>query len=114
GLSKILRELKAGTIDRKTVASKLFNYLMLRGALVIGASVAYELFNMGRPEYEELEEWEKDTYYHFWIGGKHVRIPKPFEVGALFSTLPQRLTRLIGGMDSGQAFRGHLATMVFE
>jgi len=43
-----------------------------------------------------------------------VRIPKPFEVGALFSTLPQRLTRLVGGLDSGKAFAGHIRNMLFE
>jgi hypothetical protein len=33
-----------------------------------------------------MEDWEKFTYYHFWVGNKHIRVPKPFEVGALFSS----------------------------
>jgi len=40
--------------------------------------------------YKELEEWDKDTYYHFWVGNRHFRIPKPFEVGAIFNTIPER------------------------
>jgi hypothetical protein len=44
-------------------------------------------YNHDDDRYKELEDWDKWTYYHTWIGDKHVRIPKPFEVGALFSTL---------------------------
>lgn len=40
--------------------------------------------------YIELEEWDKDTYFHFWIGNEHYRIPKPFEAGAIFNTIPER------------------------
>jgi hypothetical protein len=36
--------------------------------------------------YKELEDWEKWTYYHFWVGDKHFRIPKPFETGVITSS----------------------------
>ncbi|MEI7308699.1 LPD38 domain-containing protein [Pectobacterium carotovorum] len=28
--------------------------------------------------YEELPDWDKDAYWHVWIGDQHVRFPKPF------------------------------------
>lgn len=53
-------------------------------------SVALYLWNHNKPEYQELPQWEKDTYWHFFIGDEVVKIPKPFEMGITFGTLPER------------------------
>lgn len=66
---------------------------LIRGALVTAASLTLLALNWDNPEYEALEDWDKDTYWHFWIDGQHFRIPKPFEVGVLFATVPERVTR---------------------
>ena len=42
--------------------------------------------------YEELEMWDKHAYYHWWVGDEHYRLPKPFEVGVIFSTIPEMFT----------------------
>ena len=50
--------------------------------------------------YKELTNDDKLGYHHFWIGeGKegHYRIPKPFEVGAIFATLPEIITQSLDG-----------------
>lgn len=39
--------------------------------------------------YKQLEPWDKATYHHAWIGDKHVRFPRAFEVGAIFTTIPE-------------------------
>jgi hypothetical protein len=41
--------------------------------------------------YKDLEDWDKDTYFHWWIGDNHFRLPKGFEVGAIFNTIPERI-----------------------
>ncbi len=41
-----------------------------------------------------LSNYQKDGYWHFWIGDEHLKIPKPFEVGAIFGTVPERLAEL--------------------
>ena len=58
-----------------------------KGGLLTLASLALWALNKDRDEYKELEDWDKRTYHHFWIGDNHFRIPKAFEVGAMFSTL---------------------------
>ena len=55
------------------------------------ASVLLYLHNRDREEFKELEQWDRDNYYHFFVGDRHYRMPKPFEVGAVFGTLPERL-----------------------
>lgn len=62
----------------------------MKGLLMSMASMAVFLAFQDDERYKELEEWDKDTYIHFWLGGQHYRLPKPFEVGALFMTIPER------------------------
>ena len=62
----------------------------LRGSLIMAATIALYMLNKDDERYQDLEEWDKDTYWHFWLGDKHFRLPKPFEVGAIFGTLPER------------------------
>src|SRR5690606_23175293 len=33
----------------------------------------------------------KDANWHFWLGDDHIRIPKPFELGIIFGTFPERM-----------------------
>jgi len=60
---------------------------LTKGALVAGASLLLWGLAKDDDRYKELEDWEKWQYHHFWIGEKHYRIPKAFEVGAVFSSL---------------------------
>ena len=59
---------------------------MLKGATIAAASIALWAAYRDDDRYKELEDWEKFAYYHFWIGDKHFRIPKPFETGVLWSS----------------------------
>lgn len=59
----------------------------LKGGAIALATMILWAINKDKDEWDELEDWDKRTYYHFWVGDKHFRIPKPFEVGAIFSSL---------------------------
>ena len=77
GLRKSLL-LRAGTISAGTLSLLAWNLLMYADG------------------YDELEEWDKDAYWHIAPGTKaHIRIPKPFELGVLFATIPERLARAV-------------------
>lgn len=86
GLYKLGRAV-ADPTNRKNFAT--------RGALLTAASLVLWAISKDDDEYKELEDWDKWSYYHFWIGGVHYRIPKPFEVGALFSSLPTALADIL-------------------
>ncbi|MCP4116457.1 MAG: DEAD/DEAH box helicase family protein [Desulfobacteraceae bacterium] len=49
--------------------------------------------------YKELEDWDKWSFFHFWFGGKHYRIPKPFEIGAFFCSLPESIGNVLNGTE---------------
>ncbi len=78
--------------------------LVAYGMLMLAASVALAIANSGNADYDELPDWDKDTYWHFWIKGEHFRIPKPFELGVIFATLPERVVRYAMGQDTGKKF----------
>jgi len=46
-----------------------------------------------RKRYENLPAWRKNTFWNFVVGkdGPIVSIPKPFEIGMLFGSLPERV-----------------------
>lgn len=84
------------------------------GAIALAAVLLY-LINRDDDRYKELEEWDKDTYFHFWIGKEHFRLPKPFEVGVLFGTIPERLTELlIEKQHDGKLFASRLLQSVTQ
>lgn len=87
GLEKLHRGAKEGT----DAWYKMNGAFAMKGAMMTGATLALLASNWDNEDYWDLQEWERDTYYHFWIDGEHLRLPKPFEVGAVFSTIPERL-----------------------
>lgn len=66
--------------------------------------------------YKELEEWDKDTYIHWWVGDAHYRLPKPFELGAIFMTVPERIAEMMYSeeSDDGKLLLNRLGHMFSE
>lgn len=81
-----------------------------RGLSLLAATMILAAANAGDDEYEELPEWDKDIYWHVFFppdeNGKreHLRIPKPFELGIIFGTVPERVGRLAAGYDQPKEF----------
>ncbi|MGE4715999.1 LPD38 domain-containing protein [Yersinia enterocolitica] len=108
GLSKLGRAIKENPRE-----------VLKRGGMITAASLALMALNWDDKRYEELQDWDKDTYWHVWIGDQHVRFPKPFEIGLMFGTLPERFVRALGGKDSAAKFgklvaHNFMETMAFN
>ncbi|WP_406627800.1 LPD38 domain-containing protein [Pectobacterium carotovorum] len=103
GMSKLGRAIKE---DPREV--------LKRGGYIAGLSLALLALNWGDDRYEELPDWDKDAYWHAWIGDQHVRFPKPFEIGLMFGTLPERFVRTLGGADTPEKFGKVVAHNFFE
>ena len=43
-----------------------------------------------RQEYLEHPQWIRDTHWIYKVGGKWMRVPKPFAPGYIFGTLPEK------------------------
>lgn len=84
---------------------------VLHGLMLTTAAIALWGINYDDDRYKELEEWDKDTNWHFWIGDKHFKIPKPFEVGVVFGTIPERAMDMMfkEGDDAVKFFLGRMS-----
>lgn len=61
----------------------------LKGVTLMGLSVALYGIMSQRDEWEDEPLYRKLNYYIIYVGDKKYLIPKPFEIGAIFSTLPE-------------------------
>jgi hypothetical protein len=84
--------LARAAVDPKTRWS-----MAIKGAILASASLALWAAFKDDDRYKELEDWDKFTYYHFWIGDQHYRMPKPFEVGAIFSSMFESTANVMSG-----------------
>lgn len=103
---------QAGVSDKQAAA----RFWAVAGAMSL-ASVALYLNNREEEEFKKLEDWQKDSYYHFFFGDTHIQIPKPFEVGAI-TTLAERITeQFVDDEATGDLFAkrlGHMLTQTFS
>ncbi len=103
GLGKLTRELR----DNPRAIAK-------RAGMITAASLALLAANWDDERYEELPDWDKDANWHFFVGDQHFRIPKPFEIGVLFGTIPERMVRAMGGKDTGAQLGKAVARAIGE
>ena len=71
---------------------------LMRATPIVLASIALYAINRDDDRYDGLSEYEKRMYYHFYDvfeTGDHYQLPKPFEVGAIFSSIPEVMTELM-------------------
>lgn len=85
--------------------------MAMRGGTLATATLALLAWNLiaHQEGYDELEEWDRDMYWHIGPGtAYHVRIPKPFELGLVFGTAPERGARALlnlAGSEAGDSAR---------
>ncbi|MFB2850252.1 LPD38 domain-containing protein [Aeromonas veronii] len=103
GLGKLSRELR----DNPREIAK-------RAGMITAMSLGLLAANWDDERYEELPDWDKDANWHFFIGDQHFRIPKPFEIGVMFGTIPERMVRAMGGKDTGAQLGKAVARAIGE
>jgi len=81
-----------------------------RGTLMMAMSVLYYMMVRDDEDYLAQEEEVRDN--NWIIPGLGVKIPIPFEVGIVFKTIPERITALMLGNDTGAQFMDSMARNV--
>jgi hypothetical protein len=132
GLYKLWRAADIETNPAKAIAQRrlMSAKVAMHGLQIALASVALYLLNRDDERYEELEEWDKDNYYHFFLDKLftkeaveaagidpkfwHVRMPKPFEVGMIFGTAPERMLGKMMGDYTGAEVAKRLRVNLME
>lgn len=65
-------------------------------------TIALWYLNKDNSAYQELPQWEKDTFFHIPAGDKFVKIPKPFELGLLYGTTFERMLQYFDDKSTGR------------
>lgn len=81
GTDKMFREWKANPLDM-TVKTAMW--------ITLPSVLLWEL-NKDDPRYQELPQWQKDIFWIIPTKDTLIKIPKPFELGILFGTVPERM-----------------------
>lgn len=85
-------------------------------AFITLPSVALWWLNKDDPRYQELPQWEKDVFWIIPTEDTLIKIPKPFELGILFGTVPERALQYAYDKEkkvNGRGFEG-LATTAMD
>ncbi|MEL4360966.1 LPD38 domain-containing protein [Shewanella algae] len=112
GMYKLARGAAAGEGDR--VLKVLSANLAMKGMKVAAFSLALAAMNDDDERYQELPDWDKDANWHFWFGDDHIRIPKPFELGIVFGTIPERLLHFGTGTQEGDDTTKAVGNAIFN
>lgn len=112
GMYKLARGAAAGEGDR--VLKVLSANLAMKGIKVAAFSLALAAMNDDDERYQELPDWDKDANWHFWFGDDHIRIPKPFELGIVFGTIPERLLHFGTGTQEGDDTTKAVGNAIFN
>jgi len=83
--------------------------LAQRMAMMAGLSAAYTIMASQTPEWQEASEEERDANW-FLPGGVKMKIP--FEAGFLAKVIPERVTALYMGHDTGREFLGAMTRFI--
>ncbi|MER2492325.1 LPD38 domain-containing protein [Catenovulum sediminis] len=112
GLYKLYRAGKAEGDDKflKYVSREL----MIKGSKVAAFSVALAMLNSDDERYEDLQDWDKDSNWHFFLGDTHIRVPKPFELGVIFGTVPERMFNTTFGNQTSADFKTSIVHALTE
>ncbi|MDH1865748.1 hypothetical protein N5D83_02805 [Pseudomonas chengduensis] len=107
GLYKLGRAVKGDkTLLAKEVAMK-GGYIALFSLMLAG-------LNDDDERYQALMDWDKDMHWHIFLGDEHFRIPKPFELGLIFGTVPERILHALTGTQDGGDLAKAVSQGVFQ
>ena len=89
-----------------------------RFGIVVGAtamaSIALMLAYKDDEDWKQREDWDRETFWWFKVGGKAYRIPKPFEVGAIATVAERAAEAMVTDDLTGREFAGRLWQIVNE
>jgi len=65
------------------------------GGMMAGLTLALWFNNKDDERYKRLTRDAKMMYWHFFIGEKHIKVPRPYDIGFVFSTVPELMADAI-------------------
>lgn len=86
----------------------------MKGGYIALFSLMLAGINDDDDRYQALMDWDKDMHWHIFMGDQHFRIPKPFELGLIFGTVPERILHALTGTQDGGDLAKAVSQGVFQ
>lgn len=92
----------AGGANRGERDANIGKKFLIRGGMLAALSVGLEMLNDDDEDYKQLDDYIKNgnlliPLKQFGLEGEFLAIPKPFENGLIFSTIPQQIYKTMVG-----------------
>jgi hypothetical protein len=78
---------------------------------ITAPSIMLAIKNHGDPDIAQIPRWQKDLFWLMKVNGVVYRIPKPFELGILFGTIPERIAEHILSKGDTKAWEDFMGTL---
>jgi len=103
GLDPTMQVLTGKASD--TERQKAAKFATVTGAVVTVAMILY-LSQKDDDDWKKREDWDRDAFFWFKLPGtdKAVRIPKPFEMGAIATIVERALEQMVDSSVEGKVF----------
>lgn len=104
--------------------------IMIKTALMGATSIALYLHNRGNPCYDKLEDWAKDSFWHFYVPTDlgatecskkylHLMLPKPWEIGGIASSMERGIAAFLDKLqkdhgNEGRRYVRHIARIMHD
>lgn len=113
GLDPTMQVLTGKASD--TERQKAAKFATVTGAVVATAFILY-LSQKDDEDWKKREDWDRDAFFWFKIPGtdKAVRIPKPFEMGAIATIFERALEQMVDSSVEGKVFGKRLAAVLHD
>ncbi len=101
GMDKLSGEIAKTLSSDPATKAQGMRVMRRLGMLTLFSMLAWG-YASGDDRYKELEDWERIYFWHIplWHKGPMLRIPKPFEAGIFFGSVPERLAEWTMGKET--------------
>jgi hypothetical protein len=113
--SRVIYNTATGKPIEATDKQRAEQFSIVMGAVVLASMMLYLTFKDDE-EFKKREQWDRDNFWWIKIPGMEsaLRVPKPFEIGAMGTLAERTLEQIIDQGVEGKVFRQSLSRMLTD
>lgn len=103
--ARVINNTVTGKPTDATDRQKAQQFMIVSSAVMLASALLYLTFKDDE-EYKRRDEWDKDNFWWFRLPGMDfaLRVPKPFEIGALGTLVERTLEQILDSGAEGKQF----------
>jgi hypothetical protein len=113
--SRVFYNSITGQKSSETDEQKAISFSIITGATTMATLALYLAFSDDE-EFQRRDDWDRDNFWWFKLPGMEyaLRVPKPFEIGAIGTLAERTLEQIIDSGAEGKQFKDSISRMLFD